>query len=159
VNEGLPAASRIADDYRSFMLQRSGSLQFPARQREFLFGSLEELLGEREPDFFLTLELGGDIWILVVVEKRLHLIHPGEQDVEICFLGRLRGSYAERIVWRNGAATILRFEDPRLPGGALEIEVEPPPSQRAFEDHQGIMRRAAIEKLRPLLREWAAIPR
>jgi len=146
--------------FLSFMLERSQSqFQFTQKLQELFYYSAKEVLGDREPEIILALELDGEVWTLVVVDDAA-VLHRVENDVaETHFLGRLRGKYVETVKFvENGIFEFTyRVTDERLPGKELALttrQLKPyadvRPATRARLD--------AIENLRTKLREWAASP-
>jgi hypothetical protein len=137
------------------MNEGGGQLDLSSRQRDILFEAVRQTIGDVQPDTFLTLKIGGDAWILVVIEQDVRLLRPDGDRVEVLFLGPLRGAYSEMIaVDGDGLRADLHFEDDRLPGGRLDISSLPRSSTHVREIGER-EREAAIERLRVQLRDWA----
>jgi hypothetical protein len=144
------------------MLDREGGqFQESPVERGIFYQSTKRLLGERDVEVILPLELDGDVWTLVVFaddEVALHRVK--DETAETRFLGKgLHGDYVEALHYKDGEfESTFRFSDERLPGGVVELvrRWSPEPKPGVHEMPEARARREEIDKLAIKLRAWAS---
>ncbi len=157
MNEARPNAQDILQAFRAFMDSRGVQLTDP--QSGLFHAAVADILGAARPRGYLTLELDGKVWTLIVVDDDVRLVKL-EDAAEIRYLGPLRGSYSEQMTieqMANGQLAFkigLRFKvtDPRFPGGCIELELLPTPPGGFVSDLEAQREEMIRTHLRPWLR-------
>jgi hypothetical protein len=154
VADAAPGPSDVADAYMRF---RSGDGGDSLSENDLLFSAADDLLDGDTLELYVPLESDGEPWMLLLAERLgLVLLRLREKDVEALILGTLSGSYREE--WSDtetGRVVTMLFEDGRLPGGRLKVDIPPPRHRQAFLDASEVRRRQVLTELRKRLREWA----
>jgi hypothetical protein len=161
MNETPPDAKSVSQAFEAYV--RARGVELTVVQSAIFHEAVKDILGEAQPDAYLTTELDGDVWTLIVVGDDLRLLRLKEDVVDIRFLGRLRGSYCEKLTvvplgqGRHGFTVDLRFDvaDKRFPGEQIELELPPTPPG-GFRSDLAEQREEMIRShLRPWLRACA----
>ncbi len=144
----------ILADFRRFRLERDGNDYVPDHER-ILHQVLEDVLGDPDPDVFVTLEVNGEVVTLLIAQGKLRIISIDDTVTNVSFLGELNGRYTEYQSHEWGGADILRFEDTRFSPGQIEITLPAEPAGHSFEVGEQRERRERILAVRGHFRRWA----
>jgi hypothetical protein len=157
--QSLPASSRMWDSYIAYKIERAqGAVTATDLEQNLYYDAATLLLGDEDPEIILTLELGGEVWTVVVVGDGVRLLRVLDEQVEMRFLGELTGDYVETFRFVDNARELtMQFKDARLPGNVLEV-TDRQTDPHAITRRGTLVRSEEVTKLNKKLREWASRP-
>jgi hypothetical protein len=138
--------SQIRDTFFDFHHLRTRQVALSEAESGLLWEALEELSRLGEPEFYDTVEIEDEPWLLVEIAGAAHLVHVEDDTVETRSVGSLNGgTYFERVTMKGedrALVGVFRHEG-RLPG-PIDIKIN------RWRD------RPHFEGLRAACRRWAS---
>ncbi len=122
--------------------------EYSPHEVELQTRAIEDILDLGTPEFYETVEIEHEPWILIVTEGAAHLVHVrDDRCVEAVSIGSLDGGVYAEVTEADGTERPLvgTFTHPRLPG-AIQINIARRRDRRFYED------------IRVACRRWASRP-
>jgi hypothetical protein len=152
VEEFIPEVT--PDDIRGtlwdFHHMRHERVEYTPNEVDLQTRALEDLLDLGKPEFYETVEIADEPWLLLVIEGAAHLVHVLDDEfVETRSIGSLdEGLYTE-VTEADGTERPLvgTFTHPRLPG-PIRINIPRRRDRKVYADLRGACRRWASRSAR-----------
>lgn len=122
--------------------------EYTPQEVELQTRAVEDILDLGTPEFYETVEIDHDPWIVMVIDGATHLVHVrDDRTVEALSVGSLDGGVYSEVTESDGTERPLlgTFTHPRLPG-PIRISIARRRDRRFYED------------IRIACRKWASRP-
>lgn len=127
---------------------RQIAVEYTPHEVELQERAIADLLERGHPEFYETVDIDDEPWILLMIDGSAHLIHVrDDRCVETRSIGPLAGGTYTEVTEADGTERLLvgTFTHPRLPG-SIRINIPRKRNRRFFEE------------LRAACRGWASKP-
>jgi len=145
-------AEVTAEDIRGTLFDfhhlRQEAIEYAPDEVELHERAIEDLLEFGKPEFYETVEIEDEPWVIVVIDGSAHLVRVrDDRCVEVRSVGPLDGGIYTEVTAADGTERLLEgtFTHPRLPG-AIRIKAPRRRDRRFFEE------------IRVACRTWASRP-